>query len=160
MDRWKAGEEITQSVLNLIANHHPHLTDICDRIVVIFREKAAQKGGHPILGKVSKAPAIISLLGERNYEFILELGANVWVKLDEKQQEALIDHLLCHIGGEEDEKTAEMKYYLRNPDVYYFSEEVERHGSWRPVITLDEDTEEDGADSAPKFDSPNPFDDL
>jgi hypothetical protein len=149
MDRWKAGEEVTASVLNLIANFHPHLTDICDGIVVIFREKASQKGGKPILGKTSKAPALITLLGEKKYEFILELGADTWIQLTPEQQNALLDHLLCHIGGEEDEKTAEMKYHLRNPDVYYFSEELDRNGHWRPVLETKDSEDSEDSDESP-----------
>lgn len=134
-DKWKAGPQVQEVLTHLIGNHHPHLADISNDIAVIFKEKCSRKGGVPILGKTSKAPAILSVLGEHNYEFVIELGADCWNKLNEDQRKALLDHQLCFIGGDEDEKTAEMKYYLTTPDVYYFSDEVLRNGHWRPDLS-------------------------
>ena len=135
MDRWKAGEEVQDSIRTLIGEAHPHLADIADDIIVIFREKASKKGGAPVLGKTGKAPALLSLLGERQYKFIVELGADTWADLDGEQRIALLDHQLCYIGGEEDEKSGEMKYHLNEPDISYFSGEVDRRGHWRPDLT-------------------------
>jgi len=141
MDRWKAGEEVQQSLRETVGKAHPHLADIVDEIIVIFKDKASRKGGQPILGKTSKAPALISVLGERQYQFVIELGADTWVLLDDDQRNALLDHQLSFIGGEEDEKTAEMKYHLTTPDISYFSGEVERHGHWRPDLSPKEEEE-------------------
>ena len=135
MDRWKAGDEIQESVRNHIGQTHPHLADIAEDIIVIFREKASKKGGYPVLGKTGKAPALLSLLGERQYKFIIELGADTWANLKDEERNALLDHQLCYIGGEEDEKSGDMKYHLTEPDISYFSEEVVRHGHWRPDLT-------------------------
>jgi len=143
MDRWKAGEDIQESIRTLVGEAHPHLADIVDDIIVIFREKASKKGGIPVLGKTGKAPALLSLLGERQYKFIVELGADTWTDLDEAQRLALLDHQLCYIGGEEDEKTCEMKYHLNEPDISYFSGEVERRGHWRPDLTPPKEESED-----------------
>lgn len=134
-EKWKAGTEIQDKINEMVGNHHPHLADICYDIVVIFKEKASRKGGYPIMGKTSKAPAILSVLGERQYQFVIEIGHDVWQKLTEAQQTALLDHLLSFIQGEEDEATAEMKYSLSEPDIYYFTEEVARHGYWRPDLS-------------------------
>lgn len=141
MDRWKAGEEVQDTVKTLIGEAHPHLADICDDIICIFKEKASRKGGQPTLGKTSKAPALISLLGERDYQFVIELAADTWNELDEAQKKALLDHQLCFIGGEEDEKSGEMKYHITSPDISYFSSEVERNGHWRPDLSEKEDEE-------------------
>jgi hypothetical protein len=142
MDRWKAGEEVQETIKTLVGEAHPHLVDIMDDIIVIFKEKASRKGGQPVLGKTSKAPALISLLGERDYQFVIELAADTWNQLDDTQKKALLDHQLCFIGGEEDEKTAEMKYYLTAPDISYFSDEVDRNGHWRPDLSEKEEEEE------------------
>ena len=153
-DKWKAGPEIQEQINNLIGAAHPHLADISEDIVVIFKEKCSRKGGIPILGKTSKAPAILSVLGEHQYAFVIELGADCWNNLNNEQRLALLDHQLCFIGGEEDEKTAEMKYFLSTPDVYYFSEEVERNGSWRSEIKPDGESEEkEEISDAPLLDS-------
>ena len=132
--KWKASSSTHETIRDLIANHHPHLADIVDDIVVVFKDKASVKGDRPILGTTAKAPAILSILGEREYRFVLTIGNDHWTLLKECQREALIDHLLCFIGGKEDEKTGEMKYYMQTPDIFYFSEEEERHGNWRSDI--------------------------
>ena len=143
-DKWKAGSSVQEQINTLIGNAHPHLADIMDEIVVIFKEKCSRKGGIPILGKTSKAPAILSVLGDHAYEFVIELGADCWNQLNEEQRLALLDHQLCFIGGEEDDKTGEMKYYLTTPDVFYFSDEIDRHGHWRPDLTPKEEETEEG----------------
>ena len=156
-DKWKAGPEVQEQINHLIGNAHPHLADIMDDIVVIFKEKCSRKGGRPILGKTSKAPAILSVLGEREYQFVIELGADCWNQLNADQRIALLDHQLCFIGGEEDEKTAEMKYHLTTPDVFYYSEEIDRHGHWRPDLSPADEADQDGDDSAEQV---NLLDDL
>ena len=151
-DKWKAGPEVQEQINHLIGNFHPHLAQISNEIVVIFKEKCSRKGGRPILGKTSKAPAILSVLGEHEYEFVIELGADCWNNLKDNERFALLDHQLCFIGGEEDEKTAEYKYFLTTPDVYYFSEEEERHGNWRTEIMPDGDGEASD-EQPPTFDN-------
>jgi hypothetical protein len=161
MDRWKAGEEIHESIKTLIGNHHPHLADISNDIVVIFKEKASRKAGcQPVLGKTSKASPLLSLLGDRKYQFIIELSADTWIKLSDDQKTALLDHQLSFIGGEEDEKTAEMKYYLVQPDISYFAAEVTRNGYWRPDLSEPEATDEEGNPTPPTGGGDNPFDDF
>ena len=143
MDRWKAGSEIQAQIDTLIGEAHPHLADISEEIIVIFKEKASKKGGVPVLGKTGKAPALLSLLGERQYKYIIELGADTWATLEEAQRISLLDHQLCYIGGEEDEKSGEMKYHLNEPDISYFSGEVERRGHWRPELNSATEENED-----------------
>ena len=140
--KWKASPELHLQLQEVIANHHPHLSGIFDDIVIIFKEKCSKRGGVSILGTTSKAPSILSVLGEQAYAFVIELGADEWNNLNLEQRNALLDHQLCFIKGEEDEKTGDMKYYLTTPDVYYFSEEVERHGNWRPLLNVEEEAEE------------------
>ena len=133
MDRWKASDEVQAEIRSLISTHHSHLIDISDEIIVIFKEKASKKGGKPIFGRTTKAPALITLLSEKEYKFVIEIGGDVWSALSDKEQTALLDHQLCFIGAEEKEQTGDMTYFLKEPDIYYFSEEVERNGSWRPA---------------------------
>lgn len=157
MDKWQGGSDIQAKVKSLIGSAHPHLIDISDEIVVIFKEKASMKGKLPILGKTSKAPAILSVLGSKDWKFILEIPHDEWEGLAADQQEALLDHLLCYISGEEDEKSGEMKYSLTSPDISYFSEEVARRGHWRPNFLgapEEENTDDSGlADLLEDFDA-------
>ena len=135
-DKWKASSSTHEIVRDLVANHHTHLTDVVDDIAIVFKLKASKKGSRPILGTASKAPALLSVLGDRSYKFVLTIADDCWSKLNHDQRIALIDHLLCYIGGKEDSKSGEMKYFMQTPDVMYFTEETSRHGNWRSDIAL------------------------
>lgn len=142
-DIWIASSDVQDVMKKLIANYHPDLALVVDEIAVLFREKASKSGGRVILGKTKKAPNLLSILGDKDYRFILELAADEWQNLDGTQQTALLDHLLCHCGVEEDAKTGDIKYTIKSPDLNFFSAELERHGNWRPnEDTTDEEKQE------------------
>jgi hypothetical protein len=132
-NKWKAGPDIHQVLDQLITDYHGPLVDIAKDIVVIFKQKASRTGGRPVYGKTSKAPAILSVLGEHEYKFVIELGADTWQDLKDDEKTALLDHLLCFISSEIDPKTGDVKYFLTSPDVFYFQQEIDRHGHWRPA---------------------------
>lgn len=142
VDIWIASKDVSDVVTTLIANYHPDLALVSDEIAVLFREKASKSGGRVVLGKTKKAPNLLSILGGKEYRFIIELAADEWQNLDGKQQTALLDHLLCQCGVEEDEKSGDIKYTIKSPDLFFFSEELERHGNWRPSEMTAEEKQE------------------
>lgn len=130
---WKAAEEIKQLVDKLIANRHPELALISDEILVVFKEKAAKSGGQVVYGKAFKCSDYMNVVGGTNYSFIIELGADAWSqKLDSKQQEALLDSILCSMVVEEDEKSGDIKLWTVKPDIQAFRKNVEEYGMWFP----------------------------
>lgn len=139
MELWKAGNEVMQQLQTLIANHHPHLALIEGDIGVIFREKAIEKSGKVTLGTTKKAPPLLGVLTDKkyNYKFLIELGADVWQTLSDRQRLALLDHHLCSMVVEEDEDKGTLTCSIRPPDFFGYKDEVERWGMWRP---LDDDT--------------------
>lgn len=147
-EKWKASSLTNELLHDLVGNCHPHLVDVMDDIAIIFKDKASRKGETPIMGTTAKAPAILSVLGEREYKFVITLANDCWALLNDEHRRALLDHLLCFIGGVEDEKTGEMKYFIQTPDVFYFSQEIERNGNWRVDVNLNpEEEEEETSDS-------------
>ena len=141
---WKASEDIQDKVKKLVANHHPDLVLVVDEIVILFREKATKKGGKVILGTSKKAPAILNILADVDYKFIIELAADEWTMLSDQERDALIDHHLCAFQVEEDPKSGEVKYSIAPPDIGYYYAEYERHGDWRPKEADKDDTDTDG----------------
>ena len=139
MEIYKAGPDVMDRIKKLVAQYHPHLALILEDIGVVFREKAVEQGGKVLLGATRKAPPILSVLTDKqfNYKFIIELGEDVWKELSDKQQSALLDHHLCAMRVEEDAESGTMKCSIRPPDFIGYKEEVERWGMWRP---MDEDT--------------------
>ena len=131
-DVWKADSDVVASVQQLIAKFHPSLALVDKNIAVIMRAKAGKSGSQPVLGRTRKAPPILDVLGDGDYEFILEIAADEWATLSNSQREALLDHLLCYCKCEEIEGTGEVKCSLERPDVSFFYEELKRHGDWRP----------------------------
>jgi hypothetical protein len=152
MNKWKA-EKIDQDVVEyVVGNYHPELVDILHEIQIVFKEKAGKTGGKFNLGKILKAPGILTVLGDKEYQFILEIGYDLWNTLDQKHQIALVDHLLCHIVAEENDQNGEMTYSMRTPDVSYFSEEIDRNGNWKSEVygLLEEDQKKKDEDKKAK----------
>ena len=131
VDYWKAGNDVN-TMMNTLLGHHPDLVLVEDEIAVVFREKAAKRGGKIVLGSSKKAPSMLGVLGDIEYKFILEIAADEWQGLTNKQQLALLDHLLCGCGVEENANTGTMKCFIRTPDVAFYWDELDRHGDWRP----------------------------
>lgn len=138
MEVWKAKDEVMNTVRDLIAKHHPHLAAVDKEIAVVFREKATAVGDRVVLGKTSKAPSLLGVLGDTDWKFILTLAADEWTRLSEAERIALLDHHLCGCRVVEDEKTQNIKHFVMPPDVAFYREEVERHGFWRTGGTVPE----------------------
>jgi len=131
MDLWKAGDDVMNTVKNLVANHHPHLALWVDEIAVVFKEKASKAGDVEIVGKTAKAPSVLEVLvPESPFKFVITLAADAWQEMDDKQKLALLDHHLCGCGVEET-KGGSVKFFIRPYDIAFFRGEMERHGAWR-----------------------------
>lgn len=137
-DSWKADPDTILLMQQTIAKWHPTLALVDKNIAVVMRAKAAKSGGDPVLGVARKAPPILSVLTDGEYEFILEIAADEWQTLTNNQREALMDHLLSHCKVEEEEGTGEVKCSIQKPDVFFFYDELKRHGDWRPRRQEDE----------------------
>jgi len=139
MEIWKAGPDVMKTLRDLIKKHHPHLVLIEEDIGVVYREKAREVAGVTILGATRKAPPLLPVLTDKKftYKFIIELGADAWQALDDRQRQACLDHHLCSMRVEEDPDSGEVKCSIRPPDFIGYKEEVERWGMWRP---MDEET--------------------
>jgi hypothetical protein len=132
VEMWKAGKDVYDVVTKLVSDYHPDLVMVLDEIAVIFRERASKAGGRVILGKSRKAPAIVGVLGDTEYKFILELASDEWSGLTGAQKTALLDHHLCACRTEENPQTGDFKCFVAPPDVTYYNDEMDRHGDWRP----------------------------
>jgi hypothetical protein len=118
----------------LIPKHHPEIASA--NIIYLCRNKAQKQGGNPVPGTVKKASPLERRIGGSYFKddeephFIMTIALDVWNDLQPNQRVALVDHLLTRCVGEEDEKSGEMKYSVRPPQVQEFPEVVERNGRW------------------------------
>jgi hypothetical protein len=127
---YSSAESVESIAGGLIPNYHPELATA--RIMYVFVSEASQKGGRDVLGKARKLAGLQEWALEK--DFIVEVALDKWNELSEPQRTALTDHLLERCFGEEDEKTSEMKWTLREPDVQEFSTILERHGAWHDSL--------------------------
>ena len=130
-DVWKADDEVMNTMKDLISKFHPHLAVCDDEIAIVFKEKASEVGDVVIAGKTAKAPALLAVLGEIKYKFVITLAADVWADLNDKEKVALLDHHLCGCRAVENPTTGDSKFSLAPPDVVFYKGEIERHGLWR-----------------------------
>ena len=130
-EMWKAGDDVINTMKDLIANHHPDLAMHDDEILVVFKEKASEVDGTKILGKTSKAAPLLALVGDKNYKFVITLAADEWGSLTNPQQKALLDHHLCACRAQENDQTGSSKFWVQPADVTFYEDEIRRHGFWR-----------------------------
>jgi hypothetical protein len=124
MDYWKA-----DGVPALIDKYRKfHETLVGAKFACIFREKAQMSDGEPVVGKIRKVSDRYEPMLEESYDYIMEIGADVWQELSASKREAWVDHLLGHCYGEEDEQTGEMTWKTRRPEIVAFADVIDRHG--------------------------------
>jgi hypothetical protein len=120
-------ETVQTLASSLISTFHPHLAEA--KIRYLWVDKGAVKNGRPVFGKVKKCGDDLKFL--LDCDFIITVALDHFNELDGEGRQAALDHLLEHCGGEEDEKTGEMKYAVRSPDVQEFTSILRRHGVWQ-----------------------------
>lgn len=114
----------------LIGMYHPEVSEIHDKIAILFKEKTSKSGGKYVLAKVVKAPPTLSVLCKKEYIYIIYISDEAWGLMDEAQQEALIDRCLCSIKIKYDKKAEDVKYLIVKEDVVAYKAELSRHGYW------------------------------
>lgn len=124
--KYENAEAVEVIARSLIPSHHSELINANFRY--IFKEKAGKKGGKIVAGTVKKmSDLMVHLL---DCHFLMEIALDQWSTLDDQKRTALVDHLLERCVGEEDEKSGEMKWKTREPDVNEFASIIRRHGVW------------------------------
>ena len=98
------------------------------RFKYVFVDKASQKNGKPVRGKVRRISGVLEFLLDA--DFMMEIALDCWNESPDTQRKALVDHLLEHCTGEEDDTSGEMKWSVREPDVREFAAILRRHGAW------------------------------
>lgn len=127
---YSEAESLENMAGNLISTFHSELATA--RIYYVFVSQASKKGGQELIGKVRKVSGFLEWYMET--DFIIEVAEDKWAELDGAQRTAALDHLLESCTGEEDEKSGEMVWSVREPDVHEFSSILLRHGAWNDQL--------------------------
>lgn len=130
--------EAEKIAAGIIERWHPHLLDVpiayitkaagSDGAQAISNTKAPRGGKALKLGSAASVSEKYQLIATKDYEFIIELNGQYWDRLELPQQEALIDHELCHCRRDAD------GFYVADHDLEKFRQIVRRHGFWKPDI--------------------------
>lgn len=124
-------DRIEEMAKRIIPLHHPHL--LAAKIAYLMKLADPDKppvikrqGKRPHVGTARTVPALYYCL--TGFDFIIEINEGWWDLLSLEQQEAVVDHELCHCKKDED------GWYLINHDVEDFAEILARHGLWHPRL--------------------------
>lgn len=120
----------------IIPEYHSSLDDQGMAIVYLFKKKAPKKGDTVNLGTASKRSTkdqvVANIIGGFCH-FVITIGWDQWLLLDEDGRRALVDHELCHCEVDFDKKGNPVPK-IRHHDIEEFDEIIERHGLWRRSI--------------------------
>ncbi len=122
---WRCPKEVYGLIEELIPAHHEHLVDA--RILLIFRDQAGKRAGKLVAATASKMSAKDNAIADAAppYAFKIVIAGDLWLLNTDAWGRALIDHELCHCGG-----NSEDGWELVGHDLEEFAEIVERHGLW------------------------------
>lgn len=80
------------------------------------------------MGKCSLASGKWKFL--TGYNYIIEIGQIIWLRLTDEQKKALISHELEHVCFILDEKTGDKKWKIKKHSIEEFTEIVKQYGCW------------------------------
>ncbi len=126
---WRCPKEVDLLTDKVIRDHHAHLIDA--QILLLFRDQAGKKAGKLTAATASKMSAKDNAIADAtpSYAFKIEIANDLWLLHTDAWKEALIDHELCHCGG-----NSEDGWELIGHDLEEFSAIVERHGLWKSDV--------------------------
>lgn len=122
----------------LIEQHFPHLAEIKDKILVVFKGNASSEGNVIDWGHTKKMPKIANTIAkhcgtELEWIFQIELSSKIWDDLGDMDQKCLLIHHLCVMGMRENEASGEKRYFKIPPEIKYYRLEVELCDYWRSI---------------------------
>lgn len=126
----------------LIPEHHPHLDEA--RLLYLFTSQKRTRRGTPVLSTAAKLTPVQRYLSSgpdeavaEGYDFLLLFTREEWDVLTADGRKALVDHTLCRcVRTERETKEGDVEYGwgIQDPDVEEFTDIIQRHGLWRPVL--------------------------
>lgn len=126
-----ADDSVTKLASELISKYHGHLVNA--KIEYCFRIKKWEKNGKPVPGKTEKTSVFWQEL--TGIDFCIIVNEQYWHELRRFQKEAVLDHLLCFCGFDNEEDGG-IKYVKAKPEVEEFADVIRRHGCWTQEMQL------------------------
>ena len=125
-EKFSFAEDVEKIAVRVIDKWHSGLSEA--NIVYLFKDVPTWNSkGKTVFARTHKAPEQWQFLA--GCDVVVIVNKKVWDRLDNKQREALIDHELCHVLKDEDEK-GNPKWSMVTHDVEEFAAVIQRHGMW------------------------------
>lgn len=144
---YRYAPEVEEVALPLIEKYHGHLLDFKVKIKYLFTDKTPKKGGKEVWAYVRKVSSLNAFLASGEEEtaeefFIMVVSEPVWDILPPNKRTPLVDHELCHLWAEVNQKDNDdddppenpVKLSLNPHDVEEHTCIVRRWGLWREDV--------------------------
>lgn len=123
----------------LVKNVHQRLAEA--NILYLMTSAKRTDKGQNVYATIQKAGGLVRYLSspdnpDTRADYIILITEEWWYQLNEKQREIVLDHELCHAIPGEPDKQGKKTWDLRGHDLEEFNAIVQRHGNWRPALTL------------------------
>lgn len=141
--------EVAKVAGPIIHAHHRHLLENNVKVDFLFTSEAEKSKGKVALGTARKVSGLNAWLARRgdDYEgvpdfFLIVIWKTAWDDLlNDHQKRALVEHELCHLWSEEDEKAdreegdpPKIKLGIVGHDLEEFNRVVADYGGWQPDV--------------------------
>lgn len=111
----------------------------------VFIKEAPKSRGREILGRARRISGLQAWLShpelsrKKTFQiptdyFVIEISHNTWLRLDDSQKVALVDHELSHCAVDWDAATGLIKLRIRHHDVEEFVGVISRNGLWKEDV--------------------------
>lgn len=125
----KATAEVGAIADRLIKNGKLEGLEHLKRARILYLFTSADKVGKEGMGQAAKYPKKFAAIGR--YDFVLTFARPVWIRLTEKQRQALVYHELLHCGSDE-----KGHWRIEPHDLEEFASVVKHFGIWDSRVRL------------------------
>jgi len=128
---WES-DDLKDLAERLIADHHPHLANA--KIAYLMKDKCSRRNLNWEGTEQQIVPGSAGKMGRGKYELltkkdlIIAVGYDEWQNWSDVQRNFVVDTLLTHLQGDEDDKTGDMRYFTIPVAVSFFPDVIQRYG--------------------------------
>ena len=121
------GNDVYRIMEDVIEREHTHLREAA--IVILFDNKKRKTGDRYVLGRIKATSEEMKAFAVNDagqmYDYVMFLDKEVWLRISEEDQKALIYHELCHCKIAEGENP----YKIQGHEIETFYSEIDRNAN-------------------------------
>ena len=118
------GEDIKKLMHRLVSTRHPDLVNC--KIMPVWKNREMKNKGSTVAAKIQKLNDCIRSFAD--YHFIIVISSPTWQRLNDTQRMAVLDHEMCHVFYDDEDKAGNPTYSLISHDVEDFAQIIQLYG--------------------------------